>query len=213
MKSALVLLIVTAVLQLRPADTFLILRSDGPSASEFRRGARLVPTQRIHLRAGDRISVLGPHGTRLFRGPGDFRVSDPPRIGPAVGTARVRETVAATRFPGGPLVYRLAGGGDVDLSEDVGSDCSGFVAVGPSLELRHHGQGDRFTLYVRQDGQTDGVRPVLLVNDPAGRWRCSYPGDPDARVIFDGPASGIYDIWLGWSRPGEPRPARLYLEE
>ena len=52
----------------------IIVRSTGPSATTYPVGLRLPVTQRIVLRAGDRIVLVGEGPSRTLSGPGNFPV-------------------------------------------------------------------------------------------------------------------------------------------
>lgn len=52
----------------------IIVRSTGPSAATYPVGRRLPPTQRIVLRAGDRVVLVGEGPSRTLSGPGNFPV-------------------------------------------------------------------------------------------------------------------------------------------
>jgi hypothetical protein len=55
------------------ADT-LVVRSTGPSAATYPVGRRLGDSDRIVLRTGDRVVVVGDAGARTLSGPGNFPV-------------------------------------------------------------------------------------------------------------------------------------------
>ena len=52
----------------------LVVRSSGPSAATYSVGRRLAPADRIILRAGDRVVLVGEGATRTLSGPGNFPV-------------------------------------------------------------------------------------------------------------------------------------------
>lgn len=52
----------------------LVVRSTGPSATSYPVGRRLTPADRIVLRAGDRVVLVGEGATRTLAGPGNFPV-------------------------------------------------------------------------------------------------------------------------------------------
>jgi len=54
------------------AANVLVVRSAGPSAKAYPAGRSIPDNARITLQAGDSVTVLGPGGTRSFRGPGNF---------------------------------------------------------------------------------------------------------------------------------------------
>jgi len=51
------------------AANVLVVRSSGPSASQYPAGRSLPDNARIQLRQGDTVVLLGANGTRTFRGP------------------------------------------------------------------------------------------------------------------------------------------------
>src|ERR1044072_4364883 len=57
------------------AANVLVVRSAGPSARPYPAGRSLADNARITLQAGDSLVILGPTGTRTFRGPGTFSPS------------------------------------------------------------------------------------------------------------------------------------------
>lgn len=52
----------------------IVVRSTGPSASAYPVGRRLPATERVVLRAGDRIVLIGEGPSRTLSGPGNFPV-------------------------------------------------------------------------------------------------------------------------------------------
>lgn len=52
----------------------LVVRSTGTSAATYPVGRRLADTDRVVLRAGDRVVLVGEGGTRTLAGPGNFPV-------------------------------------------------------------------------------------------------------------------------------------------
>lgn len=52
----------------------LVVRASGPSAATYPVGRRLQPAERIVLRAGDRITIVGEGPSRTLAGPGNFPV-------------------------------------------------------------------------------------------------------------------------------------------
>jgi hypothetical protein len=52
----------------------LVVRSTGPSAASYPVGRRLPATDRVVLRAGDRVVLVGEGATRTLSGPGNFPV-------------------------------------------------------------------------------------------------------------------------------------------
>jgi len=56
----------------------LVVRSSGPSAGQFARGASFPANSVVTLRRGDLLVMLGLQGTLTFRGPGRFTFPPPP---------------------------------------------------------------------------------------------------------------------------------------
>ena len=52
----------------------LVVRTSGPSAATYPVGRRLPPSERIVLRAGDRVTIVGEGPSRTLSGPGNFPV-------------------------------------------------------------------------------------------------------------------------------------------
>ena len=52
----------------------LVVRTSGPSAATYPVGRRLPPNERIVLRAGDRVTIVGEGPSRTLSGPGNFPV-------------------------------------------------------------------------------------------------------------------------------------------
>lgn len=52
----------------------IIVRSTGPSAASYPVGSRLAATERVVLRAGDRVVLVGEGPSRTLNGPGNFPV-------------------------------------------------------------------------------------------------------------------------------------------
>lgn len=81
-----------------PAE-FRVLRAIGPSASRLPSGTALSRTARLRLERGDSVHLLGSGGTRVLRGPGEFRL-DRRTFNPPRRPADVRRIVAAYRDEG-----------------------------------------------------------------------------------------------------------------
>jgi len=54
----------------------VVVKSSGPSSSDYPVGQQIDDDASITLRAGDRITVLTDDGTRAMQGPGQFRVGE-----------------------------------------------------------------------------------------------------------------------------------------
>jgi hypothetical protein len=67
--------VAAALMLLTPAVAaadMLVLRSSGPTATQFRPGSRIADGRRIQLRQGDRLLVLDGRSTRSILGPTSF---------------------------------------------------------------------------------------------------------------------------------------------
>ncbi|MEP3421805.1 MAG: hypothetical protein ABJN35_08740 [Erythrobacter sp.] len=56
------------------ASAGVVVKSSGPSSSDYPVGRQVEDSSSITLRAGDKITVLTDGGTRVLQGPGTFRV-------------------------------------------------------------------------------------------------------------------------------------------
>ena len=82
----------------------LVVRSSGASAESYPAGRRLPDRATVTLAANDSVTVLGPAGTRVLRGPGTFPVSGPSRLSPLAqeisNRSRRRDRIGAVRGAG-----------------------------------------------------------------------------------------------------------------
>jgi hypothetical protein len=108
------------------------------------------------------------------------------RLPPSFGTIELE-----SGFIPDPHLIELIAGGRQNL-QAVGR--TGYVAEAPDYDLNY--TSGAFNLYIFVQSQGDDT--VLLVCDPSGRYFYSddrlgtRPG-----VHFEGPESGLYDIWVG----------------
>jgi hypothetical protein len=91
----------------------LVVRSTGPSAATYPVGRRLADSDRIVLRAGDRVVVVGNAGTRTLSGPGNF----PVRAG-AIANGGSRATLRRYISAGGSATISRTGA----VRGDTGTD-------------------------------------------------------------------------------------------
>jgi hypothetical protein len=75
----------------------IVVRATGPSAASYPQGRALPATQRVVLRSGDRVTLLGPSGTRTLAGPGNYPVTPPPLSENARRQIALRYAAAMTR--------------------------------------------------------------------------------------------------------------------
>ncbi|MCW5717989.1 MAG: hypothetical protein KIS68_09200 [Bauldia sp.] len=118
-----------------------------------------------------------------------------------------------TGFTPDPHVTDITVGGPVDIeaTPETAGACWGFTTAEPTLRLNYTA-GSIFPLYIYAIAHTD---IVLAVNNPDGTWFCDddSAGDFNPLVIFDAPASGQYDIWVGTYSEGAAAEATLYISE
>ncbi len=78
MKSRLAGLVLVGAVMTIPAavSAGVVVKSSGPSASDYPVGRQVQESASITLRAGDKITVLTDDGTRVMQGPGTFRVGE-----------------------------------------------------------------------------------------------------------------------------------------
>lgn len=112
-----------------PAQAGVVVKSSGPSASEFPVGRKLPDDSSITLRQGDRVTVLTSTGTRVITGPGTHRVG-------GRGTSKRSVFAILTRQRAGTRVRTGAVRGENGVSE----------AVNPNLWNLDVTQGGRMCL-------------------------------------------------------------------
>jgi hypothetical protein len=95
------------------AANVIVVRSAGPSAKAYPAGRSLPDNARIALRPNDMLVVLGPGGTRTFRGPGTFSPSAAVRAGQRTVAssdgrrARIGAVRSAGLVPQGPTIWHV----------------------------------------------------------------------------------------------------------
>jgi serine protease Do len=106
---------------------------------------------------------------------------------------------------------------DVDAGGDrqpagLGQDCLGFIDFSrPDVDLNYApGQG-QYPLFISAVSQAD---TTLVINDPQGRWFCNDDLDGvNPGIVFQQPAHGNYNIWVGTLEPGPTQRATLRISE
>lgn len=73
----------------------VVVRSSGPSASQYPVGTKLDDDATITLREDDVITVLTGEGTRIIQGPGRYRVGDRPQVASDRFAALTRKRAAS----------------------------------------------------------------------------------------------------------------------
>lgn len=108
-----------------------------------------------------------------------------------------------------PHVRNVTAGGTHELRNCFSGGYTGFVTVRPDFDLYWDGQSARLTIAVES-----GADAVLLVSDPQGRffYNDDYNGLNPA-LVFNNPAPGLYNIWIGSYDGSRRNPARLIFTE
>lgn len=156
------LLPVAAVLGFAAAPAFasnqIVVRSTGPSAKAYPVGQQMPAGVKVSLRAGDRLTILGPRRATILQGPGSFEIAA------ANDTARFRRT----RFSSlrGPAGVRGPWALDVDRS--------GRVCFTPKEKLSLWRSASYSDATVMISGA--GLSPVAL-RWPAGRQTLTWPAE------------------------------------
>ncbi len=125
--------------------------------------------------------------------------------------AALRATYATIRLVSGfqpdPWWVPVQSGGNIDAAKLNG--CRGMVSAAPDVELSY--TAGSLPLYLQTFSSSD---TTLVVNGPDGRWYCDDDsgGGTNARLIFQRPQSGTYDIWIG-SFGGGIHDAQLRVSE
>lgn len=147
------------------AANVLVVRSAGPSARNYPPGMSLRDDASVRLSAGDSITVLGPSGTRIFRGPGAFRVAGPVqtnRWADAMARNDRRNRLGVVRGggrPPSPWYVDVTRGGPVCLPERT------------SAALWRADAGAPATLAISAPGSAE-----TRVEWPAGQATLAWPG-------------------------------------
>lgn len=135
-------------------------------------------------------------------------------IGASAAAPASAQTVQRTLragFAPDPNVSRIQAGGEVEIDEDRGPDCTGFVTQAPTLRLTYAAGREELFIGVRSATDT-----VLMVRTPSGRTVCSDDRTDDILdpgVSFDAPVSGEYQIWVGTYDEEGRVPAELHISE
>ncbi len=145
----------------------LVVRSMGNAAQTYPRGRALPDNATVVLRAGDSLTVLGAGGTRTFRGPGRFRLSQAAQANPmasAIG-ANSRSRVGAVR--GTPMPSSgLANPWEVDVTRG-GTAC---VSDPAHVTLWRPDASSSLRLHLSGEGST-----TATLEWPAGRSTLDWP--------------------------------------
>jgi hypothetical protein len=72
----------------------LVLRATGGATASYRPGQSLRDNHLIRLRTGESVTILGKGQTRVFRGPVQYRPSDPVRAAPRTTSPTTNNRIA-----------------------------------------------------------------------------------------------------------------------
>lgn len=139
---------VLAATAVSASASVLVVRSAGPSARAYPAGRALPDNARIALQAGDTLVILGPAGTRTFRGPGNFTPSGASAAGATTlasadgRRARIGAVRSAGIVPRSPTIWYvdvtqsgtmcLANSGPVMLWRPDASSALSLAITGPN---------------------------------------------------------------------------------
>ena len=152
----------------------LVVRALGPAAKAYPPGRSLPDNATLALGAGDTVVLLGPQGTRTFRGPGRFQVSAPvtvTRYTDALRQRPVRARVGAVRGVGGPALPDIW---QVDVARG-GTVC---VVPGQAPALRHTDAGAAPSLTLARAGGAGAVPLQWQAGSQLLAWPAALPVEP-----------------------------------
>lgn len=147
----------------------LVVRSTGPSAATYPVGRRLADSERIVLRAGDRVVVVGDAGTRTLAGPGNF----PVRAG-AIANGGNRTTLRRYLSAGGSATISRTGA--------VRGDAGAEAPRAPNLWVVDIARGGTFC--VADAASLNLWRGNLDADTLLTVERLDMPGTTPARLAF-----------------------------
>lgn len=112
-------------------------------------------------------------------------------------------------FQPDPREVPVQAGGDREATP-IGPDCMGWIDFSrPDVDVNY--EAGQFPLYISARSNSD---TTIVINDPSGRWFCNDDLDGlNPGVVFDRPASGNYNIWVGTLSAGAPQPATVRVSE
>ena len=118
-------------------------------------------------------------------------------------------------FTPDPHTVQITSGGPVSIVDAVGSVCQGaaqgFATSAPDYRVQYTAGGfNELRFFFVGQGDT-----TMVINGPDGQWYCNDDADGtlNPMIVFSGPQSGQYDIWVGSYTQGEFVPGTLYITE
>lgn len=171
----------------------LVVRSAGPSARGYPPGRALPDNARIALQAGDTLVILGPAGTRTFRGPGTFSPSGAASAGTTTlasadgRRARIGAVRSAGIVPRSPTIWY------VDVTQS-GTVC--LANTGPVMLWR-----------------PDASSPLALsITGPSGRaQQLSWPAG-QATIAWPAGAQVAPGAAYSFRQPGVAVPVQIVFQ-
>lgn len=99
-----------------------------------------------------------------------------------------------TGFAPDPHTVDIVAGGDIDAgAANLGEGCLGFIAAAPDFRVQYTAGTLPLIFHVVAEADT-----TLVINGPDGTWYCNDDADGlNPGYIFDAPATGQYDVWIG----------------
>ena len=115
-------------------------------------------------------------------------------------------------FQPDPHEIDLRAGGSLDATDQLGSNCPGYVADAPDYDLLYDNGSGSLPLIITVRSAYD---TTLIVNTPNGDWLCDDDSGPshNPSIRFDPGADGLYDIWVGTYEQGSLQDATLVISE
>jgi hypothetical protein len=97
-------------------------------------------------------------------------------------------------FTPDPYRINLNAGGEINASQALGGECTGFIADPPDFNLHYNASSFPLVMSVAARSDTS-----LIIKGPDNRWFCDdgVADDSGPTVHVATPASGTYNIWVG----------------
>lgn len=119
-------------------------------------------------------------------------------------------------FPSDPHTIDLTSGGPIDVAYLNEQQCAGFASIAPSYRVQWTGETAALRIFFVAADSAPDRDTTLLVNNPGGVWTCNDDageGSGDPLVVFENPAPGRYEIWVGNYNAGQTTSGTLYVTE
>jgi hypothetical protein len=120
------------------------------------------------------------------------------------------EVSLSSGFTPDPYRIELNAGGEINASQSLGSNCTGFIAGPPDVNL--HYNATSFPLVMSVSARSD---TSLIIKGPDNRWYCddgvADGSSPSVHVAT--PVSGTYSVWVGAYNGTKSTTATLSISE